>query len=172
MEIVTERLLIRPWLESDAGLMKAMARDMGYNCFTTPGRFAVENDEHALSRVREWILGFEQTGISKMPVFIRETNEFIGTCGFGPAQIFNEPQIELAYRLLIDHWGKGYATEAARAMVNHAFTDLKREQVFAFIHPHNKASREVIIRLGFKKKGRHLHNGLDYDLYFRVADYS
>ena len=62
-------------------------------------------------------------------------------------------EVEFGYRLLPKFWGRGYATEAGRAVVNHAFDDLGLTALCAIIHPDNTASRAVAEKLGFLRTG-------------------
>jgi RimJ/RimL family protein N-acetyltransferase len=58
------------------------------------------------------------------------------------------PEIEIAYKLARDSWGRGYATEAAHAVVDHAFDVLGIFQIVAFAFPANTGSRRVLEKVG------------------------
>ncbi|MFI5691598.1 GNAT family N-acetyltransferase [Kribbella sp. NPDC051586] len=60
---------------------------------------------------------------------------------------------KLGYAIGADHWGRGYATDAARVLLRFAFTDLGRHRVTAAIGPENEASIAVVKRLGFTYEG-------------------
>jgi RimJ/RimL family protein N-acetyltransferase len=60
---------------------------------------------------------------------------------------------ELAYALAIEHWGKGYATEAAREVVDFGFETLGLERVHAAYYTRNAASGRVLEKLGFRPEG-------------------
>jgi RimJ/RimL family protein N-acetyltransferase len=74
----------------------------------------------------------------------------IGACGL--KQLDRHPP-ELGYWLGIKHWGKGYATEAARAVIDHAFDELDNEAVHAAARVTNPASRRVLEKCGFQWTG-------------------
>jgi len=74
----------------------------------------------------------------------------IGVCGY--TRIDRHPP-ELGYWLGVDHWGQGYATEAARAVVDHIFTDLDCEAIQAAARVSNPASRRVLEKCGFQWTG-------------------
>ena len=74
----------------------------------------------------------------------------IGACGF--TQVDRHPP-ELGYWLGVKHWGKGYATEAVRAVIDQAFTDLDCEAVQAAARVTNPASRRVLEKCGFQWTG-------------------
>lgn len=61
--------------------------------------------------------------------------------------------IELAYRLARDSWGRGIATEAARALVGHAFGALRLPRLVAVTYPENLASQRVLEKVGFTQRG-------------------
>jgi RimJ/RimL family protein N-acetyltransferase len=58
------------------------------------------------------------------------------------------PGVEIAWRFAYEHWGKGYATEAARAVLDDAFGRVGLAEVVAITTPHNERSRRVMDRLG------------------------
>jgi len=64
-----------------------------------------------------------------------------------------DTEIELGYRLHVDAWGQGYATEAARAALTHAFDAATLDRVVALSHPENAASQNVLRKLGFVETG-------------------
>jgi RimJ/RimL family protein N-acetyltransferase len=74
----------------------------------------------------------------------------IGACGF--TQVDRHPA-EIGYWLGVKHWGKGYATEAVRAMIDHVFTDLDCEAISSAARVTNPASRRVLEKCGFQWTG-------------------
>ena len=79
-------------------------------------------------------------------------------------------EVEFGYRLLPKFWGRGYATEAGRAVVNHAFDDLGLTALCAIIHPDNTASSTVAEKLGFAQKGHTTRLGFNLDHYMLRRD--
>ena len=77
-------------------------------------------------------------------------DEAIGACGF--TQIDRHPP-EIGYWLGVEHWGRGYATEAVRAMIDHIFTDLDCEAIQSTARVTNPASRRVLEKCGFQWTG-------------------
>jgi RimJ/RimL family protein N-acetyltransferase len=69
------------------------------------------------------------------------------------------PDTEIGWRLRRDAWGAGFATEAARALLEHAFTTLGLAEVVADIHPENTRSVRVAEKIGLLLRGRRLHHG-------------
>ena len=74
----------------------------------------------------------------------------IGACGI---MFQHEPTPELGYWLGVNHWGKGYATEALHAVIDYAFTDLAHEALQAGARVTNPASRRVLEKCGFQWTG-------------------
>lgn len=69
------------------------------------------------------------------------------------------PEIEIGWRFRRDAWGSGFATEAAGAVLEHAFTALALAKVVADIHPENARSVRVAEKIGLILRGRRLHHG-------------
>lgn len=155
MMVVTDRLIVRNWQESDVDHYLVLAGDVGYHCFSRPGRFMVRNAKEARAKVRERMLLFDRRRLGKFPIFLKKSGlkkpgEFIGTCGIEPFNVDGQPEVELGYRLCLKFWGKGYAKEAAAAMLKYGFDDLKLPKIMAFVLPQNRASVRILEQLGFQ----------------------
>lgn len=96
---------------------------------------------------------YRQNGIARWAVVDRSTNECIGWCGL---KYFDQPVnnhqnfYELGYRFKKKHWGKGFATEAARAVLEYGFKHLAIDTIFAITDPINLNSKKVLHKLGFE----------------------
>ena len=82
----------------------------------------------------------------------RDTGMVIGQGGLVPVANTG-PEIELGYRLGREHWGKGYATEIARASARYAFQSLGLDRLIAVTYPENIGSRKVLLNAGFDEQG-------------------
>jgi RimJ/RimL family protein N-acetyltransferase len=91
-------------------------------------------------------------GTGMWAVELRETGAFVGMIGFAEPEGW--PGFELAWTLARRWWGHGYATEGARAALEHAFTVWNRERVISLIRAENCASIRVAERLGERLQGR------------------
>jgi ribosomal-protein-alanine N-acetyltransferase len=108
----------------------------------------------------EKILGWNRAGLpSQFAVIFRENSELIGYCGFLHQDVDGTNQIEIAYRLHPNYWGRGLATEAARIVRNHAFGDLNLPRVISLIHPDNLPSRRVAEKNGMKVEKKIVFRG-------------
>lgn len=164
MILETERLALRNWLESDVPSYTRLSEDVGYNCFSRPGHFLVRSVEEAQAKIRDRMALFDKRGLGKFPIFLRDTGEFIGTCGLEPFEFGHQPEVELGYRLCLKHWGQGYATEAASAVLRYGFGTLGLYKVMAFALPQNVASLKILEKLG----GVYLHDFFHADLAHRL----
>ncbi|WP_260471823.1 GNAT family N-acetyltransferase [Bacillus sp. HMF5848] len=94
---------------------------------------------------------------SPYAVILKENGNFIGVCGFNPP--YDHEYMELMYHFAKDYWGKGYATEAAKACLQYAIEHLRSDKIVAFIDPNNQGSENVLRKLGFTYKGLKWHGG-------------
>jgi ribosomal-protein-alanine N-acetyltransferase len=93
---------------------------------------------------------FERHGFGPWAVEVPGVAPFIGFVGLVvPAfEAHFTPCVEIGWRLAAEHWGHGYATEAARASAGHAFGPLGVERLVSFTTPANVRSQAVMRRLG------------------------
>lgn len=98
-------------------------------------------------------------GYSWWVIRLGDGGDIIGACCL--QHIENDPaqELEIGWRLLPGHWGKGYATEAAGAMVDYGFGTLAVSRLFANADPANDASIRVMQRLGMRSLGLQCHYG-------------
>ncbi len=165
LTLETERLTIRNWLQEDVGSYTILSKDVGYTCFSPPGRFLISTPEEARERIQERVDLFDRRKLGKFPVFLKATGEFIGTCGMEPFELEGRSEVELGYRLCLKHWGRGYAQEAAVAILQYGFGPLNCERIMAFVLPQNRASVKILEKLGFNYLREFMHNDLSHRLY-------
>ena len=165
MKLETKRLIIREWRETDVDHYLTSSKDVGYNVFSIPGQFLVIDKNEAIKIIKQRILRFEQKGLGKFLVFLKGSEQFIGTCGLDYYNLDGRQEMELGYRLLLNHWGKGYATEAAEAILNYGLVNLKIPRIIAFAIPQNTQSLKIIEKLGFRFLNEFEHAGLLHKLF-------
>lgn len=140
----TERIGFSKWESDDLELAKLLWSSpevTRYICAS--GSFST----HAiLNRLNTEISNESLYHVQYWPIFELETTEFIGCCGLRPCQT---DEYETGFHLRPEFWGKGYANEAANAVIGYAFTVLKANKLFAGHNPNNTASRKVLNKLGF-----------------------
>lgn len=93
--------------------------------------------------------------------------EFIGWIMLIPIDMVG-PEIEIGWRLKRQYWGKGYATEAAKVILNYALDDLKIKEIVADIESANKGSVRIAEKLGFHILANHGENGIKRHVICRI----
>ncbi|MBT2286387.1 GNAT family N-acetyltransferase [Paenibacillus polymyxa] len=146
----TERLECAIWNEGDLALAFALWDDHEVTKWITSKGFLSEDEVEA--RLTQEIQRQKEAGVQYWPLFEKESEVFVGCCGLRPYSP-EEESYELGFYLTRDHWGKGYAQEAALAVIGYAFDKMNVKALFAGHHPDNKVSRHILIKLGFEYTG-------------------
>ena len=146
IEPVTPRLLLRTWRDADRAPFAALnadAQTMAF--FATP----VSRDASDAS-IDAWQAQFAQQGWSNWAVERRDTGAFIGFVGLTvPRRVLPfSPCVENGWRLARVHWGQGFATEAARAVLRAGFAQIGLAEIVSFTTLLNLPSRAVMERIG------------------------
>lgn len=144
----TKRLLIREFLMSDVDAMLEVYGDPQVMRFSS-GLRTREWVQQRLQRAIEQ--DYPQNGFGNWAVVEKESHHVIGFCGLERCPHYGEEfDLEIGYRFAREHWGRGYATEAALAVCEYGFKQLKCTRIIALIDPHNQASINVANKLGMK----------------------
>jgi RimJ/RimL family protein N-acetyltransferase len=145
-ELATVRLKLRHWSPADLAPFAALNADPAVMEFM-PGRLSREASNAAAAQAQARI---EREGFGLWAVEVRDGPPFIGYVGLQvPSfEAHFTPCVEIGWRLAREAWGHGYATEAARACLRHAFSTLALPEVLAFTVPANLRSQAVMQRLG------------------------
>lgn len=157
----TERLLLRPLRPDDLDAMHAYLGDPQTMLYY-PAPFSREF-------VKEWLVRnqerFEKFGYGLFGVVLKESGELIGDCGLVWQDLPDGPDLEVGYHFHRSHWGHGYATEAARACMEHAFCNAGVDHVISLIRPENLPSRRVAERNGLTISRQVLWRELLHDVW-------
>lgn len=140
--LLTPRLRIRPWTEADFAPFAAMNADPRVMEYFPAPLSRGESDKQA----RHVMDHFARCGFGTGIVETRETHEFVGMVGLWRADYM--PAVEIGWRLAHEHWGRGFATEAAREVLRFGFEDLQLPEIISYTVPHNLRSRAVMEKLG------------------------
>ncbi len=130
-----------------------------YHLQTTPEVMAfVGNGVREKNEVRvgleKAIRHYEKHQFSLGSVYLKDSQRFIGRAGLIYLNYDDQqPHVELAYALLPEFWGKGYATELAKSLVIWGFAHLSIQKLIAVVHPENKLSQNVLEKSGMSKTG-------------------
>lgn len=147
-EIVTARLRLRPLVEADLDTLSTITSDEAVMAFVGDGK--------PLSRAStaEWIANasrsLPETGLGSRAVVHSESGALIGWAGLVWRP--DDAVVELIYGLARPLWGRGYATEAAAALIAAS----EARSIDATIDPANAASRRILEKLGFAEAGTEL----------------
>lgn len=150
--LVTERLRLRPWCPADRAAFAEINADPYVSRYLPAPLTAAESaalTERIADGFARYGFGFwavERTDQSAAP--------FIGFTGLSVPgfQAAFTPCVEIGWRLATPHWGQGLATEAARAVLSHAFETLELEELVAFTAARNFASRRVMEKLNMRHR--------------------
>jgi RimJ/RimL family protein N-acetyltransferase len=142
----TERLILRRWRESDREAFARMNADPRVMEFL-PALLSREESDRMVDRIEKH---FDEHGFGLCAVEWREDGSFVGFVGLWvPSfQARFTPCVEIGWRLAEEFWGKGVATEGARAIVQYAFEDLGISELVSFTVPGNLRSRRVMEKIG------------------------
>jgi len=147
----TDRLILREILLSDKNGMYELDTDpLVHKYLGNQPVVSMEQTEEAIEFIRKQYL---DNGTGRLAVIKKDTNEFIGWAGLKLVRgSYNNHTnyYEVGYRFIQRHWGKGYATEAARASLDYGFVELRLNEIYAIADAGNTASRVVLEKIGLR----------------------
>ncbi|MEM1283462.1 MAG: GNAT family N-acetyltransferase [Chlamydiota bacterium] len=146
--IKTKRLFLRQWTDDDLmqfAVMNADPEVMEY----FPALLSTEESNKLAERIRTEL---QEKEYGFWAVEIQEGASFIGFIGLHRANFDAPfcPCVEIGWRLTKEQWGKGYATEGAKAALDYAFSNLQLPEVLSFTAEVNKRSQKVMKKIGMK----------------------
>lgn len=144
--LTTERLLLRPWRESDKAPFAALNADPRVTATLAGSLTRAESDAFA-DRLAAHIA---EHGWGLWAIEVKGGAPFIGYAGLSRPRFEAPftPCVEIGWRLAFAHWSHGYATEAARRVLAFAFDDLRLPEIVSFTTIGNTRSRAVMERIG------------------------
>lgn len=159
----SERLGFRGWRDADLDLALGLWGDAEVTKLIG-GPFTPEQVRERLARE---IATQRDHGIQYWPIFLLADDTHVGCCGLRPY----EDIYELGFHIRSAHWRRGYALEAARAVIHHAFDALGAKALFAGHNPKNAASRVLLETLGFRYQRDEYYapTGLQHPSYLLLA---
>lgn len=152
MRLHTARLTLREFTADDWHAMHAYQQEPAYLRFYDRERVDEDDARALVGAFRSW--GAEEPRARvQLAITLRETGELIGNVGLR-RETAEARVAEMGYELAPAHWGRGYATESARALVDWGFDDAGLARVHAHCIAENTASAGVLRKLGFREEGR------------------
>jgi RimJ/RimL family protein N-acetyltransferase len=154
-ELRTDRLVLHPFREEDREPFAAMNADPEVMAHF-PWRLTREQSDELVDR-----LGAHRAAHGFAPWAIEAPGvaPFVGMAGLLTAgeHLPFAPAVEVLWRLARAHWGRGYATEAARAAVAHGFETVGLDEIVSFTVPANRRSIAVMVAIGMEPAGTFEH---------------
>ncbi len=141
----TERLLLRQFVRSDAADMVTVMGDPEVMKYSLKGPLSFDQTQHFIHKT---ITSYERNGFGLWAVEYKATGHVIGYCGHSLQPIDGQEEVELGYRIARLLWGKGLATEAARAALHYALSTLKLSHIISIIEAENIGSIKVAEKCG------------------------
>lgn len=155
IEFETERLLLRQWADSDRAPFAALNADARVMEFF-PALLSKAESDAMVNRCASMI---QSRGWGFWAAELKETHEFIGFVGLNAPtyELPFSPCVEIGWRLALEHWGKGLASEAARGALNIGFNTLGLSEIVSFTAVNNLRSRAVMQRLHMQESSTFEH---------------
>lgn len=161
MEFTTERLILRPWQESDAESLYEYAKNPAVGPIAGwPVHTSVDNSREIIRTV----LSAEET----YAVCLKEDKKAIGSIGLMMGKASNleiaEDEGEIGYWIGVPFWGQGLIPEACRELIRHAFVDLNLKKLWCGYFDGNLKSKRVQEKCGFQ------YHHTNKNIYWKLMD--
>jgi len=146
----TPRVLLREFTPADADDLYALDADPRVMRYIGDGRVGTREDV-ATNLPRAIRRYADHPGLGSWHATLRDSGRFIGWVSLKYAG--DSPDIEIGYRLRVEAWGRGLATELAGSMVVRGFASLRLDRIIGVTHPENQASQNVLRKIGMRDEG-------------------
>lgn len=161
----TERLILREWTREDVAALFEICRNAEV-MLHIGNRKPYENID-AAAEFLNWATAYQNdNGYCRWAVIEKSSGKIIGSCGFARRKM---EDVELGYLFAREVWGKGFATEAARACLRYGFEKLKFAKIIALTDVDHAVSQKVLKKIGFTERGIE-KTGDQEDLVFEATD--
>jgi len=141
----TQRLILKKFSAADAQGFYELNLDPEAIRYTGDVPFL------SIAEAEDFILSYdhyERHGYGRWSVFLKDDNKYIGFCGLNYSQ--KKMEVDVGFRFMRVHWGKGYATEAARASLQYGFNEYSLDRIVGRAMKENAASLRVLEKLGMR----------------------
>jgi [ribosomal protein S5]-alanine N-acetyltransferase len=151
----TDRLILQTWTLADVEALFEIMSDAEVARYIGDGKpFSREKVLEFLN----WAENYQrENGFCRWKVIEKSSGEIVGSCGFARPHGISE--VELGYLFAKKHWGRGFATEAARAALAYGFEKLNFAEIIAMTDLENFASQKVLEKIGFTRRGVEIFQG-------------
>ena len=164
--IETPRLLIRPFVPSDS--LGVFELDSDPRVMKYLGGKTMTSYTQAKEQIGYILQQYRENGIGRWAMEEKQTGAFVGWTGFklikdticGRSHFY-----DLGYRLQTQFWGKGYATESARASLDYGFTNLPTTEIYAMADCEHRVSNHILRKLGLQQIDTFAYDGVPHYFY-------
>jgi len=146
--IKTNRLLLRRWRDDDVEPFAAMCSDPEVMRYIGSG--ATRTREQAQASIKAYERDWDENGYGLCAVELLDDGGFLGFTGLSEPSFLPEvmPAVEIGWRFARQSWGKGYASEAAHAVLEYGLNDLGLSEIISIYQAENHASERIMQKLG------------------------
>lgn len=163
----TERLILRTWTYADAERLFEICSD-AETMLHIGDRKPYESVEMAREFLN-WVVPYQlKMGFSRWAVIEKQSGEIIGSCGFAFRDM---EEVELGYLFAREVWGKGFATEAARACLKYGFDEIGFETIIGLTDLDHEKSQNVLRKIGFRERGVERNPDGNLDLVLEITNH-
>lgn len=159
----TGRFIIRQWESDDAGELFKIMSDERVHTYTGDTPWTIERTTGYINYLLE--KDFKTLEQFHGACILKSCNKLIGLTGLN-YYLPKSPEIE--WQFGVPYWGKGYAAEIGRAVIEKAFATTDIEQIFGMANPENKASIKVMEKIGMTCLGLQDFRG-EQDLFYKIT---
>lgn len=152
----TRRLILREIIIDDFHELYRMNSDPEIMKYVGDG--SIRDHQQMINELEMLISHYtRKPGLGIWATILKDTNTFVGASGL--VYYDNTPEIEVGYRMLKEHWNKGYATEASFGLLKYGFETLRLNKIVSSAHVENAASRRVMEKIGMTYIDNRTHYG-------------
>lgn len=160
LPLQTPRLHLRRFVPADLDDLYRLDSDPVVMRYVIPPRTWAETEEYLQKILENYDNG---SGLTRWNVEELETRAFVGVIGL--FRLPDDSDWEIGYRFFPKFWGKGYATEALRAVIDYAFENRNLPRLVAVANPENRASYRVMEKVGMRFEKMAFYYGADVVFY-------
>ncbi len=164
--IESERFFMRPVTFDDLEALVALNSDPEVMRYINQGQGWPR--EKTVERLQHYLTHWRQHGFGVWVLERKTDSAFLGYCGL--MYLEDTPEVEVGFRVPRECWGKGTATEAAKAALGFGFRQLGLTRIVAVVDPDNLASQRVIEKLGLRYEREAFHYGVRLNYYALNGD--
>lgn len=146
--IQTPRLIMRKFQIEDAQSVLDFSTDVEVTKYTGDAGMIATLEQAQKLIQEQWYKQYEEIGYARLALIEKKSQRIIGFSGFKYLEEYQLP--EMGYRMLPQYWGKGYATESVKALMDHGRDFHRFKKVMAITDLRNKPSENVLIKTGFE----------------------